>query len=382
MLLSNSVLDNVKSIVLLTTNTGRVEYVNPFFLELLGYNPNNVIEELSHQVGNAELKSLKRKIGFFTLRNSTEELQFVHTFRNRFGVEKWIQCHLSRIESDQVLLTGSDITSQKKNELSLLKKHKELIGQNKQIVESLDYAKNLQKAILPDLTGKVNNNHASMVFYRPKDVVSGDFYWSGENKNGTYIAAIDCTGHGIPGAMLTVMANTMLREVVLNKGIAEPSDILYALDEMLSQSLSKGNGRVGANDGFDIGLIRLRDNSLSFAGAFRPLIIVRDNEIIEIKGDRYPIGFYIEEKKFQQHDMILKDRDRLYLFSDGYVDQFGGERNKKFTKKRFKDLLISMANMPMNEQSSFMSYVFSNWKQHHEQTDDVLVLGVEIVKIK
>lgn len=377
MLLSKSVLDNVKSIVLLTTNTGRVEYVNPFFLELLGYNPNNVIEELSHQVGNAELKSLKRKIGFFTLRNSTEELQFVHTFKNRFGVEKWIQCHLSRIESGQVLLTGSDITSQKKNELSLLKKHKELIGQNKQIVESLDYAKNLQKAILPDLTGKIKN-HESMVFYRPKDTVSGDFYWSGENEHGTYVAAIDCTGHGIPGAMLTVMANTMLREVVLNKKITQPAEILDALDQMLSQSFSKGDGKVGANDGFDIGLVRLNGDKLTFAGAFRPLVLIRDGELIEIKGDRYPIGFFFEKKVFHQHEIALDTGDRLYLFSDGYTDQFGGERNKKFTKKKFKDLLLSMNDIPMAEQSGFLSYAFSNWKQQNEQTDDVLVVGVKI----
>lgn len=378
MLLSKSVLDNVKSIVLLTNNKGQVEYANPFLIDLLGYHIDDFSITLSEQVGNNELKSLKRKIGLFTLRKLEDELQFVHTFKNKFGVEKWIQYHLARIDSNQILLTGSDITNQKKSELSLLRKHKELIGQNKQIVESLDYAKNLQKAILPDLTGKVDNQHESMVFYRPKDIVSGDFYWTGENEHGTYIAAIDCTGHGIPGAMLTVMANTMLREVILNKQIADPASILEGLDQMLSQSFSKGDGTVGANDGFDIGLIRLKDDQVTFAGAFRPLILIRNGQVHEIKGDRYPIGFFFEEKVFHEHVIPLERDDRLYMFSDGYTDQFGGERNKKFTKKKFKDLLLSMDDIPMTEQSGFLSYAFSNWKQQNEQTDDVLVVGVKI----
>lgn len=379
MLLSKAVLDHVKSIVLLVNTNGQIEYVNPHFIETLGYSRQEASNAVYNQIANNELQLLKRKIHLFALRGTTSEYQFNHVFNNKHGVKKWIQCHLSRIDNNQILLTGSDITQQKLNELALLDKHRKLQGHNKQLVESLDYAKNLQHAILPDLTGKVNNRHESMVFYRPKDKVSGDFYWTGENEHGTYVAAIDCTGHGIPGAMLTVMANTMLREVVLNQKLKSPAQILTALDGMLAQSFAKGDGKVGANDGFDIALIRLQDNQLTYAGAFRPLIFIRNGELSEIQGDRYPIGFFFKSKVFHEHLIEFKKHDRFYLFSDGYTDQFGGERDKKFTKRKFKELLSSMNNIPMNEQGGFLSYAFSNWKQQHEQTDDVLVIGLEIM---
>jgi serine phosphatase RsbU (regulator of sigma subunit) len=136
--------------------------------------------------------------------------------------------------------------------------------------------------------------------------------------------------------MLTVIANTMLREVILTQKLKEPAKILAALDTMLLQSFSKGDGKVGANDGFDIALIRLNKKSPTFAGAFRPLIFIREKELVEIQGDRYPIGFFFKKKTFHEHTVQIEPNDRFYLFSDGYTDQFGGERNKKFTKRKFK----------------------------------------------
>lgn len=381
MLLSKSVLDKVKSIVLLADESGDVQYVSPFFLEIVGVDP--VSFELlpdgeKRKLAQKVLGRLMLKVQLYIDRKSSEEIQFIHGFKNLKGIQKWIQCALSLTDQNELLLTGSDITQQKMTELSLRKRHNELLFQNKEHVESLTYAKRLQKAILPDLTGSVTYAKSSMVFFRPKEAVSGDFYWTGENENGNYIAAIDCTGHGIPGAMLTVMANTMLREVILNRKVKSPAEILKALDTMLEQSFAKGNGKIGANDGFDISLVRVQQNKVTYAGAFRPLVLVSNNKVKEVQGDRFPIGFFFNmEKNFSEYTFTPKSGDRIYLFSDGYTDQFGGERNKKFTKRKFKELLLSMDDLTMEEQSGFLSYSFSNWKQKNEQTDDVLVIGVE-----
>jgi serine phosphatase RsbU (regulator of sigma subunit) len=168
--------------------------------------------------------------------------------------------------------------------------------------------------------------------------------------------------------------------VLLNKKIKAPSQILYELDKELFKSINSYNNEI-SNDGMDAAVVCVnkKTNRLHFAGAYRSLLIIRNTNVIEFKANRYPLGFYSDiDKVFEEQVMLLEEGDEFFLFSDGYADQFGGEANKKFNKRNFKDLLKSLADMPMDEQEGFLDYALNNWKQDREQTDDVLVIGIKI----
>jgi serine phosphatase RsbU (regulator of sigma subunit) len=178
---------------------------------------------------------------------------------------------------------------------------------------------------------------------------------------------------------MSVIANGILKEVIVKKGIEEPSEILYALDEELFSALNR-NGEV-TNDGMDLalGVFDLDKNTIAYSGAFRPMLLIRNKEFIEFDGNRYPIGFYGDvKKKFVTKDLELKPDDVFYFFTDGYCDQFGGEHKKKFNRNRFKELLHAAHSMEMEEQRLFLQYAFLNWRQEEPQVDDVLVMGIRI----
>jgi len=209
----------------------------------------------------------------------------------------------------------------------------------------------------------------------------GDYYFYYESGNKAIVAAVDCTGHGVPGALMSFIANAALKEVIVKRGIENPSDILYALDDELFLALNKTKQGEVTYDGMDvsIGVFDFIEETFSYAGAFRPVLIVRDNQIIEFEASRFPIGFYAGvEKQFTTQKIKTKIGDTFYFFTDGYCDQFGGERNKKFTRKQFKDILVLIQDMDMIEQESYLQYVFLNWRQEEPQVDDVLVLGIRL----
>jgi serine phosphatase RsbU (regulator of sigma subunit) len=274
---------------------------------------------------------------------------------------------------------GHDITDRKKAEQKLIEKHKELEQHNKDMVDSIQYASRIQEAILPDIEKIKNAFSDAFVLYQPKDVVSGDYYFFYQRGSKSFVAAVDCTGHGVPGALMSIIANGILKEVIVKKGITEPSEILYALDEELFAALNK-KGEI-TNDGMDVALAVFdsEKNSVSYSGAFRPMLLLRDHELIEFEANRYPIGFYGDvEKIFVSKEIELKKEDTFYFFTDGYCDQFGGELKKKFNRKRFKELLLSLQGMEMEEQQSFLQYALLNWRQDEPQMDDVCIIGVRI----
>lgn len=220
----------------------------------------------------------------------------------------------------------------------------------------------------------------AFVLFEPKDVVSGDCYFFHQKGGLVFVAAVDCTGHGVPGALMSLIANTVLNEVIVKKGLENPADILYALDEELFLTLNKKN-KIATADGMDVSLavINKETKQMRYAGAFRPALIFSGEEVIEFAGSRYPIGFYEGvEKEFICHTYDLNEGDTIYLFSDGYCDQFGGEREKKFNRKRFKELLSSIQEMNLEEQASFLSYASRNWRQEIPQVDDILVIGLKV----
>ncbi|MCC7302670.1 MAG: SpoIIE family protein phosphatase [Bacteroidia bacterium] len=252
---------------------------------------------------------------------------------------------------------------------------------HKDIKDSINYAKRIQEATLP-LAAELKKSLAdSFILFMPRDVVSGDFYWFQEKGDDVFIVAADCTGHGVPGALMSMIGSSLLAQIVNEKNIHQPGRILSALNEDLRKALKQHLADSETRDGMDIALIHLNRRSLavSYAGANRPLYIIRKNipEIEEVRASKFPIGGSgNEEKHFEEHHLQLKPGDTLYIFSDGYPDQFGGGTGKKFMTKNFKRLLMLNHARPMEEIHRQLREEFEIWKGEFEQVDDVLVIGI------
>lgn len=247
---------------------------------------------------------------------------------------------------------------------------------NKEILDSIVYAKRIQSGILP--SDKLLKEHLNdfFVMYRPKDIVAGDFYWL-EQKNGkTIFAAADCTGHGVPGAIVSVICNNGLNRAVREFGLTDPGKILDKTRDIVITEFEKSDEDV--SDGMDIALCSIEDLTLQYAGAHNPLWIVRKGELIEIKANKQPIGKYPGNDLYQTHTIELEKEDVIYLSSDGYADQFGGVNQKKFKTKALKALLLKISPMDMIAQKAELKTAFDNWKGDLEQLDDVCIVGVKI----
>lgn len=251
----------------------------------------------------------------------------------------------------------------------------------KEITDSISYAKRIQEAIMPSNDLFKKNLPDSFIIYKPKDIVAGDFYWMEELENGVIFAAADCTGHGVPGAMVSVVCNNALNRSVREFGLTEPAKILDKTRELVIEQFEKGNGNgdgPSIKDGMDISLCYYSksDSKIQWAGANNPLWLMRNGELEELKGDKQPIGQYHEATPFTSHEKNLQKGDFICIFSDGYADQFGGEKGKKFKTKAFKELLAQVSDRSMQEIQTFIDDSFEEWKGDYEQVDDVCVIGV------
>ncbi|MDT8411686.1 MAG: two-component regulator propeller domain-containing protein [Vicingaceae bacterium] len=273
---------------------------------------------------------------------------------------------------------------------------------HKEITDSIHYAKRIQQAILPtdEMINKTLKNN--FLLYLPKDVVSGDFYWleslpltpsegggisspSGRLGGASFIAVADCTGHGVPGAMVSVVCSNALSKALLEEGITDTGKLLTRVREIVIERFAKSGG---VRDGMDIALcsLKLSESSelsesyatLQYSGANRPLIIVRKGELIKIKPDKQPIGKFFEDRPFTTHDIPLQKNDMIYLFSDGYADQFGGENGKKFMTKQLYDLFAQIANKPLNVQKNILKETLIAWQGGYTQVDDICIFGVRV----
>jgi len=264
----------------------------------------------------------------------------------------------------------------RKANILLSEQKAEIEEKNRDILDSITYAKRIQSAILPPQKLVKEYLKDSFILYKPKDIVAGDFYWM-EHKDGKILfAAADCTGHGVPGAMVSVVCNNGLNRSVREYGLTEPGMILNKTREIVIQEFEKSEEEV--SDGMDIALCSLDGHKLEYSGAHNPLWIIRNGEILETKSNRQPIGKSRLSEPFTTHTIELQKDDTLYIFSDGYVDQFGGENGKKFKSKAFKDLLLSIQIKTMEEQRLHLDENFETWRGKLEQIDDVCVIGVRI----
>jgi serine phosphatase RsbU (regulator of sigma subunit)/Tfp pilus assembly protein PilF len=256
------------------------------------------------------------------------------------------------------------------------KAHFELEEKNKEILDSINYAKRIQSAILPPDNFVKEHLPNSFIIYKPKDIVAGDFYWVEYRNKKVLFAVADCTGHGVPGAMVSVVCNNALNRSVREHGLIEPGRILDKSRKIVIEEFEKSDEDV--NDGMDIALCALKGNKLEFAGANNPLWIIRDGEINSIIANKQPIGKFDNALPYTNHSIDLQKGDSLYIFTDGFVDQFGGPRGKKFMYKPFRELLLSIQDQSMENQKIIIEESFNKWKGNLEQIDDVCVIGVRI----
>ncbi len=256
-----------------------------------------------------------------------------------------------------------------------------LFDQKKEITDSIGYAQRIQAAILPHKSYLDRVIPEYFVLFKPRDIVSGDFYWIKEVDSSIVIVAADCTGHGVPGAFMSMLGITLLNELFVEGRTSRPGDIMEQLRTKVKAMLVQEGNIRDQKDGMDmaIAVINKEKKHLQFAGAYNPLYLIRNgSQLIELKGDKQPIGVHWEETEFRNQVVELKENDSIYVFSDGYVDQYGGEDRKKFKTRKFKELLLSVQSESMEKQKQIIDNAFEKWRGNTEQIDDVCVIGVRI----
>ncbi|MDF1550146.1 MAG: SpoIIE family protein phosphatase [Bacteroidales bacterium] len=274
-------------------------------------------------------------------------------------------------KNEELKQQNEEITTQR----DMLSEH------NKAINESILYAKRIQTAVLPQQSYVDEILPENFILFKPRDVVSGDFYWVKQINNYIVIAAADCTGHGVPGAIMSMLGMSFINEIVQKREITQTNYALNELRKHIKHALRQTGKKGEADDGMDMALcaLDLKTKKLQYAGAYNPLYLIQDGELIEIKADRMPIGFYPNEKpSFTNHEIQLKDGDIFYLFSDGYIDQFGGKHGFKFKTVNFQKLLLKNHQKPMIIQKELLEQELSTWMKGYDQTDDILVMGVRV----
>ncbi len=340
------------------------------------------------KIKNQELELQKQKLQLAYNKKKRKTIDLFGKHVDLKKAQKEIQEKNERLEKvleknkqKTIELFGKHIDLKKaKKEISNQKSQIE--KQNHSITDSIKYASFIQSAVLTR-EEKINEfipNH--MLIYMPRDIVSGDFYWVEKSNDNLYIVAADCTGHGVPGAFMSMLGISLLNEMVIRNKNKPANKILDLLREKVISSLNQTGKMDEAADGMDLSfcIINTKTRMMQFAGAHNPVYIMRNCELIEIKGDRMPIGFSLRmNKPFTNNEFQLEKGDKIYLFSDGYADQFGGEHGMKMRYKVFQQHIINSSNLSFEEQKQFLLDKFYTWKGDYYQIDDLLILGFEIL---
>lgn len=279
----------------------------------------------------------------------------------------------------RMLIKTRRLLKEKEQALDLIASQKiELEIRDKNLTDSLNYALRIQEALLPSEEYFRKHFKESFIFFKPKDIVSGDFYWIGEKGDKLFIGAADCTGHGVPGALMSIIGMEIIEKAINEANIEIPSRILAVLDKGLEKTFSRQKN-IGTiiRDGMDIGLcvIDKKKRKLFYSGAFFPLYLIRNNNLIEIKGDKIIIGMNHEGLCYTDHEVDLIEGDIIYIFSDGYADQFGGIEDKKFMYRRFRYVLMTIHQFHVNDQKTILEDNIKTWMGKGTQIDDMMVIG-------
>ncbi len=336
------------------------------------------LSERAEVTGNNEITRLSEKFNMMI-----DELEKYYN-----ELEQMVRDRTAEIEKQKLEIEAQrDTLRDQKNKLTesnkqLKSAYEEIDEQKKHIMDSIYYARRIQTAILPseDYIKKYIESH--FILYRPKDIVSGDFYWFSTCDNFIMISAVDCTGHGVPGAFMSIVGYNQLNHAVTVGRARNSEDVLNQLNDGVIETLSVDTHESKVMDGMDMALCVFNKDMkrVQFSGANNPMILIRDGELVQYKGDKFPIGAYegTQPQIFTRQEVVLKEGDCLYIFSDGYADQFGGPEDKKFTTKQFKKLLLEIHKEPCDVQKYLLDKKLDEWKGEREQLDDVLVIGIKI----
>jgi PAS domain S-box-containing protein len=404
-----SVIDQANdSMIVIDIVNGKIHQSNPSIEKLLGYSKEELEKLTLFDLHPPEYLQQSSSIVADTWEKGGLIYQNI-PFKTRSGELIPVECSAKVAPFDgrpAIVIYARDITERLRMERKINEQRKMIEERNKDIEDSIEYSKRIQRSILIEMEQMQTYAPESFILFKPKDIVSGDFYWftgfrveediTEENSFGykagdnvLLVAAVDCTGHGVPGAFMSIIGNSLLNQTLNNLHVTSAAHALDYVNVELKKSLNKNSAETPLKDGMDIALccIDFTAMHLEFAGANNPLYIVRDKELIEFKADKQPISASgeIVPRPFTNQKWELKKGDTIYLFTDGYADQFGGEHleggragGKKFLYKRFKELLVSMQELPMQTQKEKLFQIFEEWRGKLEQVDDVLVIGIRI----
>lgn len=378
-------LDSARLIGSMADQTELMNFSN----DLLKQEKEAAIEVLEKQRQIEQLKSKRQRaiiitvasIGLFIL---VLAIRFYNQTRYIKGINVKIRSQRDEIESqrDEIESQRDEVEAQRDQ----LEAHRDVVlNQKDEIIESINYAKRIQSAMLPHEIFVSELLNENFIFYRPRDIVSGDFYWIKQVNQYIVLLAADCTGHGVPGALLSMLGISYLNEIVQRREITQANQILNELRKQIKFSLRQNGQRDESKDGMDMAVcvVDLDNMKMQYAGANNPLYLIRDvneiPELMEFKADRMPIGYsHGKDKSFTNHDIELEIGDIFYIFTDGFIDQKGGQYNKRFMSKNFKNQLLEIHDQPMHDQKDILYKTLSDWMGSNSQMDDILVVGVRV----
>jgi PAS domain S-box-containing protein len=371
--------ENSPDLITRISKEGKVFYINPTIENYTGKNKENYLQKdlQELELGNSILNSWNDVLKDVLTKNHkiNVDMDFPSIMGDRIMQVNAIPEFNDQNNLESVLLVSHDITERKLIELEITQK-------NRKISESINYAKRIQEAILPDTTYIRQFLPESFILYKPRDVVSGDFPWFLQLGDDIYIAAVDCTGHGVPGALISLIGFFLLNNIVKLQDKSSPGEILDLLDEEVTKTLKQDEIDASTKDGMDISLCKInrRKMQIEYAGAHRPLYYLTQEDLHEIKGNKFPIGGaqYKNRARFTNTVINYKDGDSIYLFSDGITDQFGGPKNKKFSPRRVREIIQENADSGLAEISKALDQEFETWRGNNKQTDDVLLIGIKL----
>lgn len=393
--LTDTIIKNIGSMVLVADSNGDIVYASPSVTTITGYPQKEILGHGWWQLSRKREWDAQKEKEFLAQcaagRIAVSSESYEKSLVCKDGSLKWILWKDTKGPGDVVIGVGHDITDRKKQEQQLQNK-------NRDITDSIHYAQRIQHAIFPSTEILFGRFPDSFVYYKPKDIVSGDFYWYADVKpnnlrgnnedkknNGAFLmATADCTGHGVPGALMSIAGIGLLNQVVKEKGITNPSRVLGILNKKMKEFFRQSSSNSKTQDGMDIALLEITPNKkgngwiATYAGANRPLYLYRDKKLLVYTGNKAAIGSNTESSYiFTDHQFHIEPEDTIYLFTDGYSDQFGGPKGKKFLVKRFKELLENIHSKSMAEQELIIGNTLENWMGNAEQVDDILVMGIK-----
>ena len=375
-----SLSENSPDLITRINTEGTVYYINPVIKNLTGLVPEGFLGKTIYDTAlNTEIVGNWTKIIKNVVESKTKsktEMGFPSIYGSRTMQVNAIPEYNEKKELESVLIVSNDITERKEAEL-------EILSINKKITESINYAKRIQSAIIPDTKILQSALKDSFVYYKPRDVVSGDFPWFIQQGDNIYVAVVDCTGHGVPGALISLIGYFILNDITNKYDGCNTGEILDLLDQGVTKTLRQEAVDSSTRDGMDIALCRinLKAGELEYSGAHRPLYFVQNGEIIEIKGDRFPIGGGQHKKRttFATTKIKFNANDQVYMFSDGLPDQFGGSNDNlmKYSPRKIRDTILDNQGINMTEMYQIVDDSFETWKGNRKQTDDVLLIGIK-----